>query len=162
MGLFRSITGIVGRWFSRKPSQKSEEPSIHNRINLVHEWTREIDEHLDILKRRNDVSVRRCCAKQKWECVLPTMLDAYLLFMSLPHVVSDKVQAWCSADDLFYAYERHPGLSLTLTDRVHGKDIHAEIRMVFHEEVVYRISIILGNRKDIQPITYDADTQNEQ
>ena len=160
MGILRNITGVIGRWIAPKPKNGSpKKPAPEAQAG---KWAENIQLHLDHLNAKGTLRIRNHNARQESDCVLPSMLDAYLLYVSLPDVVPEKVQAWCSADDLFYTYERLPQVSLTLTDRVLREDYDAVIRLTRAEETLFALFIKLENRHNTQPETYYADNQNQQ
>jgi len=162
MGILRNIATAVGKWFSRPPD-KPRKSSRKAPADLSRQWVEDIESHLGMLKEKGNIHLNRHNTRQEWECTLPSMLDAYLFYISLPGIIPEKVEAWCSADDLFYTYRRLAESSITLTDRVTAvKDYDAVISLSHAGEILLRISIHLETRKQSQPIIYDADTQNQQ
>lgn len=161
MGVFSNIVSAVGRWFS--PWQKKAgKPFNKAPADISRRWLEEIAAHLNKLMARGTIRLKKHNTRQEWECHLPSMLDAYLFYISLPGIVQEKVEAWCSADDLFYTYRRLTDLSITLTDRVTAvNEYDAVIRLSYAGETLLRISIHLETRKQSQPIIYDADTQDK-
>ena len=171
MGLFRNIKGAISRLVAQKPAAEQSnvrkaEPKKHARPKRpapeaqAAKWAENIRMHLEQLDAKGALRIRNHNSRPECDCMLPSMLDAYLLYVSLPDVVPEKVHAWCSADDLFYTYERLPQVSLTLTDRVLREDYDAVIRLTRAEEAMFTIFIKLENRQNVQTETIDADNQN--
>lgn len=161
MGVFSNIVSAVGRWFS--PRQEKAGKSVNKApADISRQWLEEIETHLSKQMERGTIRLKKHNARQEWECHLSSMLDAYLFYISLPGIVQEKVEAWCSADDLFYTYRRLTDLSITLTDRVTAvNDYDAVVNLSHAGETLLRISIHLESRKYIQTIIYDADTQDK-
>lgn len=160
MGIFRNITGFIGRWIA--PKQEAEPPKKPAPEAQASKWAENIRMHLDHLNAKGTIRIKQHNQRPECSCTMASMLDAYLLYVSLPDVVPEKVQAWCSADDLFYTYERWPQTSLTLTDRVHREGCDAAIRLTRGEDTLFTILITLENRQNKQIEIYDADNQNQQ
>lgn len=162
MGVFRNIASTVHRWLTPR-HRKAGKPVGKAPADISRQWLEEIETHLSKLMERGTIRLKKHNTRHEWECTLPSMLDAYLFFISLPGIMPEKVEAWCSADDLFYACRLQTDSSITLTDRVTAvNDYDAVISLSHAGEILLRISIHLETRKQSQTIVYDADTQNQQ
>ena len=78
-----------------------------------------------------------------WHCDVETLHDAYLLYISLPDVVSSEITLKYIANTLYYTVKVHETMMLELANRAKGKDSVATITLYKESEKLLHIKFKL-------------------